>query len=122
MKKYIAGCYCGLWITLLAGVLPAHAGIYTNLHAFVDGSVSDGSGPNDAVLVNGQLFGSASQGGASNNGMVYTIGTNGTGFATVHDFAGSPTDGASPNELLLVGTTVYGTTFVGGTNGNNGGI
>jgi len=117
MKKYNLGIYLGVLVTLFAATLTSEAGIYTNLHAFVDGNVNDGSGPSDAILINGQLFGATAQGGAANKGIVYTLGTNGGGFASIHDFAGSPTDGEQPNDLLQVGNMIYGTTFVGGTNG-----
>jgi uncharacterized repeat protein (TIGR03803 family) len=116
MKKYYAGLCLGVLLSLFTTAWPTQAGTFTNLHAFVSGSLTDGSSPNDVVLVNGQLFGSAGGGGAANHGMIYTLGTNGLGFASVHDFAGAPTDGNAPNELLPVADMIYGTTFSGGTN------
>jgi len=42
--------------------------------------------------------------------------TDGEGFMTLHVFQG--TDGVFPNDLILLGTTIYGTTSGGGNSGN----
>ncbi len=55
--------------------------------------------------------------GPSNYGSVFSIGTNGSGFQTLHWF--SNTDGYGPDgPLTLSGSTLYGTCFSGGTGGN----
>ncbi|MDR3459705.1 MAG: immunoglobulin domain-containing protein [Verrucomicrobiae bacterium] len=114
MKKYNLGLYFGVLVSLLVAAVPSEAGIFTDLHAF-SGSLTDGAAPNGVALNNGQLYGSTAQGGAFNGGMVYTLATNGAGFASIHDFANSP-DGSSPNEVLQVADMIFGTTYVGGTN------
>jgi uncharacterized repeat protein (TIGR03803 family) len=116
MKKYNVGLYFGVVVSLLAATVTLQAGVFTDLHAFASGDPGDGNSPNDTILINGQLFGSTSQGGSSGNGMIYTLGTNGTGFADIHDFGGS--DGALPNELLAVNDMLFGTTAFGGDYGN----
>ena len=116
MKKTYTGIATGLLI-FLAAALTSRAEVFTNLHAFVNGSTSDGALPNAVTLNNGVLFGAAAQGGGFSAGMVFTLDTNGTAFTSIHDFGGGSADGSSPNELLVVGDTIYGTTYGGGTNG-----
>jgi uncharacterized repeat protein (TIGR03803 family) len=99
---------------------------FTNLHSFND---TDGAAPDAGlVLVGGTLYGTASGGGSSqHDGTVFAINTDGTGFATLHTFtlsqansSGNYTnaDGSAPkSSLILSGSTLYGTTSAGGTNG-----
>jgi len=117
MKNKRAGFFTGFLACLLAAALTSHAGVFTNLYSF-SGSGGDGASPNGLLLNNGLLYGAAQQGGSSGNGILYRLGTNGAGFATIHNFDGTPTDGSSPNELAQAGDMIYGTTFGGGTNGN----
>lgn len=99
---------------------------FTNFYDFsaaaLDPSVSppvatnaDGAGPDEMVLVEGTLYGTASYGGAYGLGTVFKVGTNGTGFTPLHSFAGFNVliDGAAPNDLTLVGGRLYGTTVSG---------
>ena len=80
-----------------------------------------GALPRDQIeLAGGLLFGTTTYGGTSSNGTVFAVGTNGSGFAVLHNF--SPTsltgyggttnsDGAnSADHVVLVGNTLYGTT------------
>ncbi len=73
------------------------------------------------VISSNQLYGTASYGGSHSGGAVFTLNTNGAGYAVLHPFTGptSPTtnsDGAYPkNGLWLKGTQLYGTTVSGGT-------
>jgi uncharacterized repeat protein (TIGR03803 family) len=101
---------------------------FINLHSFTattgpSFTNSDGASPQAGLLlVGGTLFGTASSGGANGNGTVFSVNTNGTGFATLHSFtamAGSiNSDGALPQaSLILSGNTLYGTTYSGGMNG-----
>lgn len=55
-------------------------------------------------------------GGTFDRGTVFSIGTDGTGFTTLHTFTGSSYgDGATPsNQPILVGSTLYGLTSSGG--------
>jgi uncharacterized repeat protein (TIGR03803 family) len=69
------------------------------------------------TLVGFTLYGTTDIGGNGNNGTVFSITTNGTGYTIVHNFAGSPNDGANaPAPLILVGSKLCGTTYSGGSN------
>jgi uncharacterized repeat protein (TIGR03803 family) len=89
---------------------------FTVLHSFAG---SDGASPySGLVLVGGTLYGTAAYAGSSNNGTVFKLNTDGTGFTNLHSFAGGPTDGGRPNEPLLIsGNVLYGTAFRGGGSG-----
>jgi len=91
------------------------------LHSFTG---TDGQLPEGGVILSGStLYGMALAGGTgwngslnSGNGVIYQIGTNGTGFQLLHKFAGGANDGAKPNgSLLLSGSTLYGMTGSGGS-------
>src|SRR5207253_3736590 len=71
------------------------------------------------------LYGTAVSGGSSDNGTVFAINTDGTGFTNLHNFTATPpypnntnSDGASPYAGLIVsGNTLYGTASYGGNSG-----
>jgi uncharacterized repeat protein (TIGR03803 family) len=90
---------------------------YTNLYKFTGGS--DGSGPETGlILSNNTLYGTTLAGGNSGDGTVFAINTDGTGFRTLHSFAG-PSDGPGPEAgLILSGNTLYGTAEGGGSSGH----
>jgi len=99
---------------------------FTNLYNFsplTSASTNvDGANPQAALVCSGtNLFGTAVNGGASGNGTVFRLGTNGAGFATLHSFSqfnsgNATTDGANPSaSLLLVNSALYGTALRGGT-------
>ena len=96
---------------------------FTNLYSF--GGVDAGSSPNSPLVLAGNtLYGTTYAGGASSNGMVFALHTDGTGFRSLHDFTavdnsyGTNIDGAQPEEgLVLSGNAVYGTTLLGGNSG-----
>lgn len=109
---------------------------FTNLHSFTATSTNssgvhtngDGAFPYAGLTLSGNtLYGTANQGGSSGAGTVFAINTDGTGFTNLHSFAaagydsfGAYTndDGANPYaELILSGSTIYGTTDQGGTSG-----
>jgi uncharacterized repeat protein (TIGR03803 family) len=72
------------------------------------------------VLSGRTLYGAAGYGGIWSNGTIFALSTNGTGFATLHDFAGQSlnSDGANPSaRLILSGSTLYGTARQGGISG-----
>jgi uncharacterized repeat protein (TIGR03803 family) len=80
--------------------------IYTN---------ADGAQPFCTLLLaSGTLYGTASIGGNSEKGTVFSVSTNGSGFKTLHSFSGY--DGANPYAgLILIGGTLYGTVYSGGS-------
>ena len=81
------------------------------LHSFptAEGFLPTGS----LVFSGGNLYGSAS----GSNGMIFRFNVDTREFTNLHSFVG--TDGSSPNGLMVVGGTLYGTT-VGGGAFNNG--
>jgi uncharacterized repeat protein (TIGR03803 family) len=98
------------------------------LYTFTNGS--DGSAPYSQLIAAGHiLYGTTSAGGSSGWGTVFSVNTDGTGFATLHSFTAIPgpysgeyggtnSDGASPYAgVILSGSTLYGTTYLGGTSG-----
>jgi uncharacterized repeat protein (TIGR03803 family) len=88
------------------------------------GTNSDGAKPTgDLVLDGGMLYGTANGGGATGNGLVFKLNTNGSGFTVLNAFSarfqGTNSDGANPVAgLALGGSTLYGTTFRGGRSNN----
>jgi len=98
---------------------------YTLLHIFTN---LDGQFPAAGLVPSddGVLFGTTVNGGASGNGTVFSVQTNGTGFKVLHSFSArnnsafTNSDGASPyGQLILSGDTLYGTAANGG-NANEG--
>jgi uncharacterized repeat protein (TIGR03803 family) len=98
---------------------------FTNLHSFNGFNVNDGAGPGGGLILSGDtLYGTTFQGGSNNDGTVFAISTNGTGFTNLYNFTalsymdGPNSDGAYPaSGLILSGNTLYGTTTLGGYGG-----
>jgi uncharacterized repeat protein (TIGR03803 family) len=90
---------------------------FTVRHTF--SGTSDGANPQAGlILAGGRLYGTAENGGASGNGTVFAINTDGTGFANLYSFSGG-SDGANPAAgLVLSGGRLYGTAEAGGASGN----
>lgn len=102
-----------------------------NLHSFSDASLgtnSDGANPAAGLIVSGaNLYGTAPDGGLGGNGVVFAFNINTKALTVLHPFTAGNTnffgtltnsDGAKPTcNLILSGTTLYGTTSAGGTNG-----
>ena len=87
------------------------------LHSFSGGS-DDGEAPGFSGLTfdGSTLYGMTELGGANSHGTIFKIGTDGSGFETLHAFSGSPNGGSSPTgDLTLDGYTLYGMTKLGGT-------
>jgi uncharacterized repeat protein (TIGR03803 family) len=93
---------------------------FRTLYSFTNGS--DGAYPEGGlVLAGNMLYGTANRGGAANYGTVFSLNTNGLGFATLHSFTAidvlnlTNSDGAIPLAgLVLSGNTLFGTTAYGG--------
>jgi len=92
---------------------------YSILHQF---SADDGDGeyPHGSLILSGStLYGTTgmTSAGGFNNGTVYQINANGTGFAVLYEFGLVAGDGYNPiGSLTLSNSTLYGTTDYGGTN------
>jgi uncharacterized repeat protein (TIGR03803 family) len=89
---------------------------------------TDGANPSSGLVLSGNtLYGTTYHLGSADQsvrGTVFKVKTDGTGFTVLHSFL--PTDGNNANagganpyaELILSGSTLYGTTESGGTSGN----
>lgn len=90
---------------------------FATLHGFAGGA-NDGAKPYDALILVGTdtLLGTTSAGGASDDGTIFSIKIDGTAYAIVHSFTGSPLDGAVPYGGLVADRVgnIYGTTVLGG--------
>ena len=95
------------------------SGTETVLYSFAGGS-SDGAYPEAGVIQgsDGNLYGSALQGGASGLGIVFELSLSGT-ETILHSFAGA-SDGANPTANLVQGSdgNLYGSTSAGGSSGD----
>jgi uncharacterized repeat protein (TIGR03803 family) len=94
------------------------SGKQTPVYAFSGGG--DGSLPFGTLLYsNGNLYGTASQGGANSEGTVYAIDPNTGALTTLHSFTLGADGGVPQAGVLGVGDKLYGTTSAGGA-GNRG--
>ncbi len=77
----------------------------------------DGYGPGHTLFLSGTtLYGNTSSGGASNDGVIFSVHTDGSGFTLLHQFSGP--DGLYPTGTPQLGTdgTLYGIAPLGGSN------
>jgi uncharacterized repeat protein (TIGR03803 family) len=94
---------------------------FTTLHTFAPFSV-DGSNPGVLLTTGSTLFGTTISGGGTNNdGTIFKINNDGSGFATLHAFNGGG-DGAYPRRLILIDGTLYGITAITGGVGSVNGV
>jgi uncharacterized repeat protein (TIGR03803 family) len=104
---------------------------FTTLYSFTPldslaATNTDGAFPLSGLMQsNGMLYGTTLAGGNGGKGTIFSIGTNGTAFAVLHNFSatdpltGTNSDGASPcAALALAGSNLYGTAAAGGTSAN----
>lgn len=96
---------------------------YQVLHNFSGDmfGTNDGATPDHGYVIqqNNVLYGLTSNGGKSNNGVLFTITLTATGptFNVLYKFGTAHHDGKNPyGSLLLVGNQLYGTTANGGDN------
>lgn len=71
-------------------------------------------GENTLTLSGTTLYGTTDDGGVNDDGIVFSVNTDGTGFTILHQFAG--TDGRHPTQALQLGAggILYGVTAGGG--------
>jgi len=93
------------------------------IHPFTANGVTE-VGPylSGLLLSGGTLFGTASVAGTNAVGSIFSLSTNGSGFAEIYNFStngtGTNFDGMHPEgALVLVGDTLYGTANAGGAQG-----
>ena len=93
---------------------------FTLLHSF-SGGTGDGQYPYGSLtLIGSTLYGMTNSGGSTNNGTIFSLNTDGTGYALLESFGVTSTDGAQPGGDLTPsgdGSTLYGMTSLGGVNG-----
>jgi uncharacterized repeat protein (TIGR03803 family) len=106
---------------LVFATCPGFGQTYSVIHSFTG---TDGANPYAGVTLDraGNLYGTASVGGRPNHqGTVYQLTRNRGGWmlATIYDFGGSPSDGATPQARVVFGPggALYGTTAQGGSGG-----
>jgi uncharacterized repeat protein (TIGR03803 family) len=91
---------------------------FTTLHSFVPST--DGQSPSGTLaLIGSTLYGTAGSGGLNDGGTIFRMNVDGSDFNVLHAFAayGVGSDGRGPQAgLTLSGSTLYGTTQVGGSN------
>ena len=95
-------------------IKPSGATEYETLRSFAASSL--GVDPKAGLLeYGGELYGTTYYGGANDNGTVFKMRTDGTGYEVLHSFARA--SGANPEaSLIAVNGTLYGTTYWGGAN------
>ena len=90
---------------------------FQTLHSFTS---ADGGFPEAGLLQasDGNLYGTTNQGGATGEGTVFKVSTDGMTFQTLHSFTGP--DGENPDAGVIQASdgNLYGTTAGGGANGD----
>ena len=103
------------------------AGQFTLLFTFgqdSNGNYTNGDNPASGLLEanDGFIYGTTFEGGASNEGVLFRISKNGSGFSVLHNFCSSANcaDGSAPVSLILGHDgNLYGATFFGGSSDAN---
>jgi uncharacterized repeat protein (TIGR03803 family) len=93
---------------------------FAALHTFsaiVSGTNSDGAHPKASLVLSGNiLYGTASSGGLSGKGTVFSLNPGDSSFTNLYNFTNG-VDGSTPiAELAVSGGALYGTASAGGTN------
>ena len=110
-----------LFLLLVALSSAGQAQTFTVLHSFTGGV--DGANPWAGLTMDraGNLYGMAESGGTYDEGAIFKLSHSQSGwtFDPLHSFAGSPTDGNSPDSPMVFGPdgSLYGVTIAGGTIG-----
>ncbi len=83
------------------------------------GGTASGQNPTASLTLSGtRLYGMTPFGGVYNEGNIFSVGINGSGYEDLYDFTGG-TDGGDPyGDLLASGGTLFGMASSGGANGD----
>ncbi len=87
----------------------------TKLHDFA-GTVNGKEPFGSLISVGSYLYGMTGSGGTGNSGIIFKIKPDGTGFTKLLDFTGTLNGGFPRSSLIYDGTSLYGTTAMGGAN------
>ncbi len=87
---------------------------FQTLHNFVNNGVDGANAYGGLTLSGSFLYGETRLGGSSTEGTVFRISTDGSNFQLLHSFTGL--DGGMPlyTSVFVAGSTLYGTTLMGG--------
>ena len=97
-------------------ILPNGTG-FTKLMDF--SASTTGKWPKGSLYFDGtKLYGTTQQGGANDDGTIFSVLTDGTGFVDLFDFSNSTTGEWPECSLISDGTFLYGTTQQGGPGGS----
>ncbi len=90
----------------------------SNFVKLVECAVSaTGNSPRGSLISDGTyLYGLTTYGGANDEGAIFKVMPNGSGFTKLHDFALTSSGKAPHGALTLIGSTLYGLTVEGGAN------
>lgn len=94
----------------------AFAGPYTSLHDF--GSVAnDGAKPNLVIplIVGNTIFGVTTNGGSSDDGVLFKVQIDGSGYTILKNFNGTSDGGTPDGGLVIIDSVLFGTTINGGS-------
>lgn len=98
--------------------ITTNAANFQVLHSFTGGS--DGRGPDAPLTPTGDtLFGVTPPAGGADQGVIFAVSTNGTGFQVLHTFTGGA-DGSFPGPVTVVDSMLFGLTQKGGGSQSNG--
>ena len=111
MKKLLRITILVFPLSFIANICSAQ---YYDVHNF--GSGADGVNPYGSLIQSGnELYGMTVAGGANNDGNIFCIHPNGTGYRDLYDFTGTTTNGKGPNgSLAISGGVLFGMTQYGG--------
>ncbi len=95
---------------------------YEILHSFTVSLIlsffavrNDGAYPTGPLVLSGSaIYGAATGEGLADMGTIFRIDTHGSRCQLLHTFGSSPRDGQAPSGLILLGSTLYGATALGG--------
>jgi uncharacterized repeat protein (TIGR03803 family) len=90
---------------------------FTHLHEF--SGMTDGEMPYGSLILSGNiLYGMTIEGGANNEGCIFSINTDGSGYSIIFDFNDKMNGAYFPGgSLTLIENILFGMTTVGGTYG-----
>lgn len=98
--------------------ISTNGGPVNTVYTFNSTGSTDGVNPTAGLVLAGKmLYGTTYAGGTSDDGTVFAVNTNGGSYSILYNFGGEFI-GANPEAgLVLIGGTLYGTTFIGGSQG-----